>query len=179
MLAPWKKSYVKPRQCTKKQRLHFAHKGLFSQSYGFSIVMYGCESWIIKEAERWGIDAIKLWCWRRFLRVTWRLQGDQTSQSQRKSTLNIHWKVWCWSWSSNTLALQRQRVDSLEKTLMLGKIEGKRRRGQQRMRWLDDITDSVDMSLSKLQEIVKDRKLGMLQFTGSQRVGHHLATEHS
>ena len=70
-------------------------------------------------------------------------------------------------------------MDSLEKTLMLGKIEGKRRRGQQRMRWLDDITDSVDMSLSKLQEIVKDRKLGMLQFTGSQRVGHHLATEHS
>ena len=69
-------------------------------------------------------------------------------------------------------------MDSLEKTLMLGKIEGKRR-GQQRMRWLDNITDSVDMSLSKLQETVKDRKLGMLRFTGSQRVGHHLATEHS
>ena len=137
----------------------------------------GCESWTIKKAEHHRIDAFKLWCWRRFLRVPWRLQGDQTSQSQRKSTLNIHWKVWCWS--SNTLALQRQRrVDSLEKTLMLGQIEGKRR-GQQRMRWLDNITDSVDMSLSKLQEIVKDRKLGMLRFTGSQRVGHHLATEHS
>ena len=72
-----------------------------------------------------------------------------------------------------------QKVDSLEKTLMLGKIEGKRRRRQQRMRWLDSIIYSMNMNLSKFQEIVKDRKLGMLQFTGSQRVGHHLATEHS
>ena len=84
-------------------------------------------------------------------------QGDQTSQFQRKSTLNIHWKDWCWSWSSNTLATWC-RVDSLEKTLMLGKTEGKRRRGQQRRKWLDSITDSMGMNLSKLQKTVKDRK---------------------
>ena len=100
------------------------------------------------------------------------LQGDSTSQSWRKWVLNIHWKDWYWRWSSNTLP----RTDSLEKTLMLGKIEGGRR-GRQRMRWLDGITDSMDMSLSKLWELVMDRKAGVLQSMGSQRVRHDSLTE--
>ena len=93
--------------------------------------------------------------------VSWQslgLQRGQTSQSWRKSTLNIHWKDWRWSWSSNTLAVWCKESTYWKKTLLLGKIEGKRRRGWQRMRRLDGITDSVDMSLSKLQQIVKDRK---------------------
>ena len=104
-------------------------------------------------------------------------QGNQTSQSLRKSTLNIHWKDWCWSWGSNSLGHLMWRADSLKKTLMLGKIEGGRRRGWQRMRWLDSITNYTDMNLSEPREIMEDRGWCALQPMGLPSIWHDSATE--
>ena len=136
--------------------------------------MYGCESCTIKKAEHRRIDAFELWCWRRLSRVPWTARRSNQSILKEISP----------EYSLEGLMLKLQyfghlmwRTDSLEKTLMLGKIEGRRWRGKQRMRWLDGTTDSMDMSLSKLWELVMDREPGVLQSMGWQRLRHDWATE--
>ena len=145
MLAPWKKSYEKPRQCITKQRHYFVNKGPYSQSYVFSssyVWMWELDhkGWVLKNY------AFEVWCWRRLLTVPW--TARRSSQSILKEIKPKY------SLEKLMLKLKLQhfghlmwRTDSFEKTLMLGKIEGRRRRGRQRMRWLDGITDSMDMSL--------------------------------
>ena len=163
-------SILKSRDITLSTKIHLV------KAIVFPMVMYGCESWTVKKAECWRIDVFALWCWRRLLRVPW--TAKRSNQSILKDTSPEY------SLEGLTLRLKfqyfgqlMQRVDSLEKTLMLGKVEGRRRRGWQKWRWLDGITDSKDMSLRSSGRCWRTGKPGVLQSMGSQRVGHDWATE--
>ena len=142
----------------------------------FPVVMHGCESWTVKKAECRRTDVFELWCWRRLLRVPW--TARRSNQSILKEI-----RPRC-SLEGLMLKLKLQyfghlmlRVDSLEKTLILGGVRGRRRRGRQRMRWLDGISDSMHLSLGELRELVMDGKPGVLWFMGLQRVRHNWVTE--
>ena len=155
MITLWKKSYGQPRLHLKSRDITLPTNVHLVKAMVFPVVMYGCESWTIKKAEHQRTDALELWYWRRLLRDYW--TSGRSNQSILKEI-----SPEC-SFEGLILKLKLQyfghlmwRADWFEKTLMLGKIESERRRGQKRLRWLDGLSDSMDMSLSKLQEIVKD-----------------------
>ena len=176
MLAPWKESYDKSTQCIKKKDITLPTNVHLVKAIVFPVVMYGCESWTTKKAEHPRTDAFELWCWRRLLRVPWTVR--RSSQSILKE-INPEYSL-----EEPMLKLKLQyfghlmwRNGSFQKILMLGKIEGRRRRGQQMMKWFDGIITSIYMSLSKLWKIVMGREACCAAVHGVARAEHSWATD--
>ena len=171
-----RKAMTNPESILKSRDITWLTKVCLVKAMVFPIVMYGCESWTIKKAEHWRIDAFELWCWRRLLRVPW--TARRSNQSILKEISSEY------SLEGLMLKLKLQyfghlmwRTDSLEKTLLLGKIEGRRRRGWQRMRWLISITYSMNVSLSELREFVMDREPWSAAVHVVAQVRHDWVTE--
>ena len=163
-------SILKTRNITLSTKVHLV------KAMVFPVVIYGCERWMVKKSDHWRTDSLELWCWRRFLKVSW------TARRSNQSILKEISPGCSLEGLMLTLKLQyfghlMERADSFEKTLMLGKIEGRRRRGQQRMKWLDSITDSMDMNLGKLRSWWWTGRSAMLQSMLLQRVRHNRSTD--